>query len=229
MHLAPGTRLGPYEIVAAVGAGGMGEVYRAQDSKLKREVALKVLPESFASDSERLARFQREAEVLALLNHPNILAIYDVSRENGRSFMVSELVPGESLRAIIARGQVSPGRAMAIGADIAEGLAAAHAVGVVHRDLKPENIMCTPDGRVKILDFGLAKFAGAKIPAEDSATLELSAQTQPGMVMGSPDTCPLNRRVVQRWTTAPTSSAWVPFSMRWWLAPGHSATIYRLT
>ncbi len=186
MHLAPGTRLGPYEIMAVIGAGGMGEVYRAQDCNLKRDVALKVLPDSLALDPERLSRFRREAEVLAVLNHPNILAIYDVSRQDGWSFLVSELVPGKTLRTVIAQGPLPPRRAMAIGAEVAEGLAAAHAAGVVHRDLKPENIICTPDGRVKILDFGIAKYSKAQVPTQKDATRELSTPTQPGAVMGTP-------------------------------------------
>src|SRR5271157_5127347 len=147
MSLAPGTRLGPYEILAPIGAGGMGEVYRAKDTKLKREVALKVLPDSFAGDPERMARFQREAEVLAALNHPNIAQIYGVEERA----LVMELVPGESLK-----GPLPLETALNYAKQIADALEAAHDKGIVHRDLKPANIMVTPEGVVKVLDFGLA-------------------------------------------------------------------------
>jgi serine/threonine protein kinase len=157
MALAPGTRLGPYTISAPLGAGGMGEVYRATDTNLKRSVAIKVLPESFATDRDRLARFQREAEVLASLNHPNIAAIYGLERSDGTTALVMELVEGPTLADRIAQGPIPVDDALPIAKQIAEALEAAHEQGIVHRDLKPANIKLRPDGTVKVLDFGLAK------------------------------------------------------------------------
>src|SRR5450755_303217 len=150
MSLAPGTRLGPYEILAPIGAGGMGEVYRARDTKLDREVAIKILPESFSSDPDRLARFEREAKVLAALNHPNIAQIYGVEQRA----LVMELVEGETLK-----GALPLEAALNYAKQIADALEAAHEKGIVHRDLKPANIMVTPEGVVKVLDFGLASVA----------------------------------------------------------------------
>src|SRR5258708_6471680 len=148
MPLTSGTRIGPYEVIAPLGAGGMGEVYRARDTKLNRDVAIKVLPPAFAQDSERMARFQREAQALAALNHPNIAQIYGMEE----SALVMEFVPGEDLR-----GPLPLDEAMKIARQIADALEAAHEKGIVHRDLKPANIKLTPDGKVKVLDFGLAK------------------------------------------------------------------------
>ncbi len=155
MALTPGTRLGAYEVTGTLGAGGMGEVYRARDTRLKREVALKILPESFASDPDRLARFQREAEVLASLNHPNIAAIYGLEERA----LVLELVEGETLAERIARGPIPVDGALLLARQIADALDAAHERGIIHRDLKPANIKVRPDGTVKVLDFGLAKLA----------------------------------------------------------------------
>ena len=163
MTLAVGTRLGVHEVLGTLGAGGMGEVYRARDTRLKRDVALKVLPESFATDPDRLARFQREAEVLAALNHPNIAAIHGVEESAGVTALVMELVEGDTLADRIARGPVSIDDALPIARQIAEALEAAHERGIVHRDLKPANIKVRADGVVKVLDFGLAKLVG---PAE---------------------------------------------------------------
>jgi len=165
MALMPGARLGPYEITTPLGAGGMGEVYRARDSRLKREVAIKILPESVAADPERLARFQREAEVLASLNHPHIAAIYGLEEQPAEAglhvrALVLELVEGETLAERIARGVIPIEEALPIAKQIAEALEAAHERGIIHRDLKPANIKVTPDGVVKVLDFGLAKLAG---------------------------------------------------------------------
>src|SRR6266404_5003648 len=146
MSLTPGSRIGPYEVLSAIGAGGMGEVYRARDTKLNRDVAIKVLPAAMAQDSERMARFQREAQVLAALNHPNIAQIHGMEE----SALVMEFVPGDDLH-----GPLPLDEALAIARQIAEALEAAHEKGIVHRDLKPANIKVTPDGRVKVLDFGL--------------------------------------------------------------------------
>src|SRR5215510_13663939 len=157
MPLLPGTRLGPYEVSALIGMGGMGEVYRATDTSLRRVVAVKVLPASVVGDAERLARFQREAEVLASLNHPHIAQIYGLERSDGVYALVMELVEGEDLSQRIARGPIPVDEALPIAKQIAEALEAAHDQGIVHRDLKPANIKVRLDGTVKVLDFGLAK------------------------------------------------------------------------
>ena len=157
MTLAPGIRLGVYEVRALIGAGGMGEVYHARDAKLNRDVALKILPESFALDPDRLARFKREAQVLASVNHPNIGAIFGFEESNGVHALVLELVEGPTLADRIASGALALDEALPVARQIADALEAAHAQGIVHRDLKPANIKIRPDGTVKVLDFGLAK------------------------------------------------------------------------
>ena len=174
MSLTVGARFGSYDIVSALGAGGMGEVYRATDTRLKRQVAIKILPPQLAADPDRLARFQREAEVLASLNHPHIASIYGLEHADGVNALVIELVEGEDLAERIARGPVPVDEALSIAKQIAEALEAAHEDGVIHRDLKPANIKLRADGTVKVLDFGLAKAdgpcgqsAGKTGPADD--------------------------------------------------------------
>ncbi len=184
MALTSGTKLGPYEIQAPLGAGGMGEVYCAKDTRLGRDVALKILPESFGRDSDRLRRFEQEARAVAALNHPNILAIHDIGQHEGLPFLVSELLDGESLRATLDRGALPQRKTIEYGVQITHGLAAAHEKGIVHRDLKPENIFVTKDGRIKILDFGLAKLAQKAGAESDEMTLT-SANTAAGVVMGT--------------------------------------------
>jgi len=186
MTLAAATRLGPYEIVAPLGAGGMGEVYRAKDTRLGREVAVKVLPSEVASDPERLRRFEQEARAASALNHPNILTVHDVGRADGTSYLVTELLTGESLRELVARGPVPAARAIELARQLARGLAAAHECGIVHRDLKPENLFLTRDGVLKILDFGLARretptFAEGAL-GDASTRLETAAGTVLGTV-----------------------------------------------
>jgi len=180
MPLQAATRLGPYEILGPLGAGGMGEVYRALDSRLDRQVAIKVLPEHLSQNPQASARFIRETKAVAALSHPNLLAIFDTGVDNGISYAVTELLDGESLRAELRRGPFAWRKAVEIGTALAEGLAAAHAKGITHRDLKPDNIFLTSDGRVKILDFGLARVEAAQTGA-DAAT-----QTEAGTVLGSP-------------------------------------------
>jgi eukaryotic-like serine/threonine-protein kinase len=183
MGLDSGTRLGPYEVTGLLGVGGMGEVYRAQDTKLRRDVALKVLPEAVQRDPARRARFDQEARVLASLNHPNIAAIYGVEEGDAVSALVLELVAGETLATRIARGPIGVSDALTIARQIAEALDAAHEKGIVHRDLKPANITITPTGLVKVLDFGLAKIAApADSAAEETRTV---GQTREGMVLGT--------------------------------------------
>ncbi len=183
MALTPGTRLGPYEIIATVGAGGMGEVYRARDTRLDRMVAIKILPESFAGDRERLERFQQEARVLSALNHPNLMAVYDVGVQDGMHFLVSEFLEGETLRDRLQTGPFPQRRVVEYGLQIAKGLAAAHEKHIVHRDLKPENIFVLRDGRVKILDFGLAKQTAMAVTAD--ATMTSANRTSAGTVLGT--------------------------------------------
>ncbi len=169
MPLTPATRLGPYEILAPLGAGGMGEVYRARDTRLGRDVAIKALPAAFVSDPERLARFQREAQTLASLNHPNIAAIYGLEEASGAPYLVLELVEGETLTAHLTRGPMPPADALRVGIQVAGALEAAHEQGVVHRDLKPGNVMITRRGDAKVLDFGLAK-SDAPLPARGDSS-----------------------------------------------------------
>jgi serine/threonine protein kinase len=158
MTLGAGTKLGPYEILAPLGAGGMGEVYRARDAKLGREIAVKVLPSATASDSDRRQRFEQEARSASALNHPNILTIYDIGEAEGTTYIAMELVEGKTLRELLASGEPLPTKKLLdLAVQIAEGLAKAHGAGIVHRDLKPENVMVSKDGFAKILDFGLAK------------------------------------------------------------------------
>jgi len=173
------TRLGPYQILEPIGAGGMGEVYRARDSRLQRDVAVKVLPELFANDLERRARFEREAQAVAALSHPNILSIFDVGVDGRTAYAVTELLDGETLRERLASGLLPLRKVVDYGVQIARGLAAAHDKGIVHRDLKPENLFLLSDGRLKILDFGIAR-----VVMTDSGTTT-AASTDPGTVMGT--------------------------------------------
>src|SRR6266853_5419380 len=184
MALTSGTRLGPYDIQSLIGAGGMGEVYRARDARLDRIVAIKILPTSYSADAERLQRFVQEARAAAALNHPNILSIFDIGEERGAPYIVSELLEGQTLRERIRSGPLSSRKAIDYALQVARGLAAAHDRGIVHRDLKPENLFLTNDDRMKILDFGLAKLtrpetgAGAEAPTAQ-------VNTEPGQIMGT--------------------------------------------
>jgi serine/threonine protein kinase len=188
--LAAGGRLGPFDIVNLLGAGGMGEVWRARDSRLGRDVAVKVLPRAFALDADRLRRFEQEAKTLASLNHPSILVVFETGRHEGAPYLVSEFLEGQTLRQELSSGPLTPRKAIDYGLQVAQGLAAAHARGVIHRDLKPENLFVTREGRVKILDFGLAKFHGC-VPdspssASSSTTATLAETTAPGVLLGTP-------------------------------------------
>ena len=185
MSLVPGTRIGPYEIAAAVGAGGMGEVYRAHDTRLGRDVAVKVLPAVFSRDDDRMRRFEAEARAVAALNHPNILSVHDVGTTESTSYLVCELLEGESLRERLKDGPIPPRKAVEYARQISDGLAAAHEKGITHRDLKPENIFIVRDGRIKILDFGLAKLERIEPAAALSMTLPGAPQTSAGTVMGT--------------------------------------------
>ena len=185
MPLASGTRLGPYEIAAQIGAGGMGEVYRARDTRLDRDVAVKVLPEHVAGDADRLRRFEQEARAAAALNHPNIIAVYDVGAYDGAPFVVTELLDGRTLRELLRLGPLPAGRVLDLALQIANGLAAAHSRGIVHRDLKPENVFVTSDGHVKILDFGLAKLVEPPGTTAGEMLQTRAAATMPGVVLGT--------------------------------------------
>src|SRR6266511_2202148 len=184
MPLSAGTRLGSYEILSAIGAGGMGEVYRARDTKLDRDVAIKVLPSQLAENATALARFEREAKAVAALSHPNILSIFDFGTERGVAYAVTELLDGQTLRDALVSA-LSSRKAVDSAVQIARGLAAAHAKGIVHRDLKPENVFVTRDGRVKILDFGLARQTIAITGADVTASPTFERHTEPGTVLGT--------------------------------------------
>jgi serine/threonine protein kinase len=182
-----GTKLAHYEITGHLGSGGMGDVYQATDTKLGRSVAIKFLPEAFSHDTERVARFQREARVLASLNHPNIAAIHGVEEIDTRHFLVMELVSGETLADRIKRGAIPIEEALSIAKQIAEALEEAHEKGIIHRDLKPANIKVTPDGKVKVLDFGLAKAyesGQANVALSNSPTISMAA-TNAGVILGT--------------------------------------------
>ena len=206
-----GTTISHYKVIEKIGQGGMGEVYRAEDTNLSREIAIKVLPEQFTQDPQRLARFEREAKLLAQLNHPNIAAIYGLEEADGVRFLSMELVPGETLAEKVAKGPVPVKEALEICRQIAEGVEAAHEKGVIHRDLKPANVKVTPEGKVKILDFGLAKAFEDEIPAADisqSPTLT-EEMTRAGVILGtaaymSPEQA--RGEEVKRWTREQISS-----------------------
>jgi eukaryotic-like serine/threonine-protein kinase len=185
MTLSAGSKLGPYEILAQVGAGGMGEIYRARDPRLSREVAIKVLPASFSQDVDRLRRFEQEAKAAGVLNHPNITAVYDIGTHDGAPYVVQELLEGETLRSTLAGGRLSPRKAIDYALQTAHGLAAAHEKGIVHRDLKPENLFITNDGRVKILDFGLAKLTQVEGASSATNLPTETKGTEPGVVLGT--------------------------------------------
>jgi serine/threonine-protein kinase len=185
MALTIGTQLGSHEITALLGKGGMGEVYRARDLKLKREVAVKVLPDHLSQDADRLSRFQREAEVLASLNHPNVAHVYGLEQSGQIQFIIMELVDGETLQERLARGAMPAGEALAVAAQVAEALEAAHERGIIHRDLKPANIKIAPDGRVKVLDFGLAKVFDRNQPDDLSNSPTLMSASVPGVILGT--------------------------------------------
>ena len=190
MSLQPGVRLGGFEILGAIGAGGMGEVYRARDTRLNRDVAVKVLPEAFSHDADRLARFRREAELLATLNHPNIATVYGLEKDDGVTGIVLELVEGATLADLVARGPLPIAESLAVARQIAEALESAHEKGIIHRDLKPANVKVTPDGLVKVLDFGLAKLlddparTGLDASLTHSPTVSVRA-TYEGVILGT--------------------------------------------
>ena len=180
--LPTGTRLGRYEVLTALGEGGMGEVYRAKDERLGRDVAIKILPSSFSADPDRLRRFEQEARATGALNHPNVIVVHDTGQHDGAPYVVYELLEGTTLRALLTGTPLSASRTIRLGTDIAAGLAAAHDRGIVHRDLKPENLFVTREGRVKILDFGIASVAERTGLAADTVTKQT---TDPGMIVGT--------------------------------------------
>ena len=183
--LSPGVRVGPYELGSSLGAGGMGEVFRAKDTRLGRDVAVKVLPASFASDADRLHRFEQEARAVATLDHPNVLVVHDVGAYEGQPWIVTELLDGESLRERLREGRLPPRKAVEIAIQVARGLAAAHEKGIVHRDLKPDNVFLTRDGRAKVLDFGLARIDPLSLDREGETQAAPKEQTSPGMLLGT--------------------------------------------
>src|SRR5436190_14731831 len=187
MALAAGTYLGPYEICEQIGSGGMGEVYRAQDKRLGRQVAVKLLPAMYAGDPDRLRRFEQEARAAGVLNHPNILTIYDIGTHEGVPYIVSELLQGETLRERLNEGALPRRKIIDYGLQVAHGLSAAHQKAIVHRDLKPENLFLTKDGRIKILDFGLAKLTqpATSDPEDRTSAPTTALDTTPGVVMGT--------------------------------------------
>ena len=185
MTIAAGTRIGAYEVVGSLGAGGMGEVYRARDTRLAREVAIKILPAGVSERPDALARFEREAKAVAALSHPNILAIHDFGIADGRAFAVMELLEGESLRDALAAGTLPTRRVIDYATQIAHGLAAAHDKGIVHRDLKPENVFVTRDNRSKILDFGLARQDATVSAAAGTIAPTVTSPTEAGTVLGT--------------------------------------------
>src|SRR5437867_4593011 len=182
MAVAPGTRLGPYEISSPLGAGGMGEVYRALDTRLGRKVAIKILPAEYASDAQFRMRLEREAKTISSLNHPNICTLYDIGHENGSDYLVMELLEGETLAERLARGPLQTDEVFRYGIEIAEALDKAHRQGIVHRDLKPGNVMLTKNG-AKLLDFGLAKSAASAIDL--AGTTQQKPLTQEGTIVGT--------------------------------------------
>jgi serine/threonine protein kinase len=185
MTLSSGTRLGPYEIVAAIGAGGMGEVYRARDPRLGRDVAIKVIPTGLSGSADRMRRFEQEARAAGSISHPNVCAIFDIGTHEGSPYVVMELLEGESLQARLAAGPAPVRTAIEWAAQAAQGLAAAHEKGIVHRDLKPANLFLTRDGRVKVLDFGLAKLTRPEAPARSGDTPASIPATETGTILGT--------------------------------------------
>src|SRR5271170_3359989 len=182
MPLLPGSHLGPYEIVSLLGAGGMGEVYRARDARLDRTVAIKILPAAVAADGDGLRRFEREARAASALNHPNIVTIYELGEDGSTHYIAMELIEGKTLREMLTAGSLPIRKTIEIAAQVAEGLSKAHEAGIAHRDLKPENLMVTHDGFVKILDFGLAKLTK---PSGEHPDMCITSQTPPGLVLGT--------------------------------------------
>ena len=225
MPLASGARLGPYEILSSLGAGGMGEVYRARDSRLDRDVAIKILPQHLAVDKAAVARFEQEGRAVAALSHPNILAIHDVGQQDGVAYVVTELLDGDTLRDRLAGGRLPLRKAIEFAMAIAQGLAAAHAKGITHRDIKPENVFVTADGHVKILDFGLAKVTA---PAAESRGRR-TCRPIPARCSAPPATSLLNRRRAAPPIIAPTSSPSAPCSTRWPPACARSRATRRST
>ena len=198
MPLSAGSKIGPYEVVAPLGAGGMGEVWRARDPRLGRDVAIKVLPDEMFRDADRIARFRAEARAASALNHPNIVTVYDIGEDGGRTYLSMELLEGSNLRQLLDGGRPPLPKALQIACQMAEGLAAAHARGIVHRDLKPENVILTTDGVVKILDFGLAKISPlAPSQAGEETTMSAALGTSPGTLLGTVGQCRPSKRPAQ--------------------------------
>ena len=215
MLLTSGTKLGPYEIIAPLGAGGMGEVYRARDARLDRSVAIKILPAAFSADSDRLHRFEQEARSASALNHPNIITIYELGQDGSTHYIAMELVEGKTLRELLVSGLLPMRKAIEIAAQVAEGLTKAHEAGIAHRDLKPENLMVSHDGFVKILDFGLAKLASPSGEARTMCTTVASGRLDRVWFWERWDTCHRSRPAAGGWISGQTSSRSAWCSTRW--------------
>ena len=216
MTLRPGTALGPYEVVALIGTGGMAEVYRARDRRLQRDVAIKVIAPQHLQNPDALKRFQQEAQALAGLTHPNIVSLFDIGNEDGTFFVVSEILEGMTLRQRLQGGPIPVRQALELAVQICQGLTAAHAHGIVHRDLKPENLFVARDGRhLKILDFGVAKLTGLDGPGPGRCPERARLSPLPASSWAPSAICRRSRRAASRSTRARTSSPWARCSTRW--------------